>query len=34
MAMMEIAYNLKTSGTFFQGFDLVSQINSVKTDFG
>ena len=30
MAMMEITSNLKTSGRFFQVFDLVSQIKSVK----
>ena len=26
--------NLKTSGRFFQDFAFVSQIKSVKTDFG
>ena len=34
MAMMEIASNLKTSGRFFQVFDLVSQMKLVETDFG
>ena len=36
--MMEIASNLKASARFFQVFDFVSQIksvkNQVKTDFG
>ena len=30
MAMMEIASNLKASARFFQVFDFVSQIKSVK----
>ena len=34
MAMREIASSLKASRRFFQVFDLVFQINSVKTDFG
>ena len=32
--MLEMAFNLKTSGRFFQVFALVSQMKSVKTDFG
>jgi len=34
MARMEMASDLKTSGRSFQVFALVSQIKSLKTNFG
>ena len=34
MARMEMASDLKTSGRMFQVSALVSQINSLKTNFG
>ena len=34
MARMEMASNLKTSGRIFQVSALVSQIKSLKTNFG